>query len=84
MSRLSCDQYRLPNGVIVNCTSAKIEAEILKDGGVLWNGYDYKKQEWIYQGKKDTRTLEELRESISLRKGTDRATGIRNTHVLLD
>lgn len=65
MSRVSCDQYRLPNGIIVNCTSAAIESEILKDGGTLWNGYDYRKQEWVYQGKKDTRTLEELRASLA-------------------
>jgi len=29
--------------------------------GKLWNGYDYEKQEWVFEGKKDTRSLEELR-----------------------
>lgn len=70
MSRSSCDQYRLPSGIVVNCTSAKIEQEILKDGGVLWNGYDYQKQEWVFEGKKDMRTLEELRASIEGKKIT--------------
>jgi hypothetical protein len=63
--RKSCDQYRLPNGVIVNCTSAEIEKEILKDGGVLYNGYDYQKQYWVYKGERDTRTLEELRQAMA-------------------
>lgn len=27
---------------------------------VLWNGYDYEKQFWVFEGKRDTRTLEEL------------------------
>jgi hypothetical protein len=27
---------------------------------VLWNGYDYDNQCWIHEGKRDTRTLEEL------------------------
>lgn len=62
--RTSCDQYRLPNGIIVNCTSAAIEAEIKKDGGTLWNGFDYKAQQWVYHGQKDTRTLEELQARI--------------------
>lgn len=31
----------------------------------LWSGYDYEKQEWVYEGKKDTRTLEELQASIN-------------------
>lgn len=27
---------------------------------ILWNGYDYDKQYWVFEGKRDTRTLEEL------------------------
>lgn len=27
----------------------------------IWSGFDYDKQEWIFEGKKDTRTLEELK-----------------------
>jgi len=46
---MSCDQYRLPNGLIVNCTSEAIEEQI--------------KQEWVYHGKKDTRTLEDLQKA---------------------
>jgi hypothetical protein len=60
---MSCDQYRLPNGLIVNCTSEAIEEQIKQDGGKLWNGYDYEKQEWVYHGKKDTRTLEDLQKA---------------------
>lgn len=63
--RKSCDQYRLPHGVIVNAPTEAIRQEILKDGGVLWNGYDYDQQHWVYQGKKDTRTLEELRAAMA-------------------
>ena len=32
--------------------------------GKLWNGYDYDKQEWVFEGKKDTRTLEEIQEAV--------------------
>lgn len=49
----------------MNVPTAAILEEVVKDGGVLWNGYDYKKQEWVYQGQKDVRTLEELRAAIS-------------------
>lgn len=31
---------------------------------VLWNVYDYKNQYWVHEGKRDTRTLEELQASI--------------------
>ena len=27
---------------------------------VLWHGYDYEKQCWVYEGEKDIRTLEQL------------------------
>lgn len=66
MSRTSCNQYRLPSGVIVNDQNdPAIIDEIVKDGGVLWNGYDYEAQHWVHQGAKDTRTLEELRASLA-------------------
>lgn len=60
MNRLSCDQYKLPTGTVVNVPTAEILTEVIKDGGILWNGYDYENQEWIFRGKKDVRTLEEL------------------------
>lgn len=63
--RTSCDQYKLPNGAIVNATSADIETRIKADGGVLWNGYDYEKQYWVHNGKRDTRTLEELKLALA-------------------
>lgn len=65
MSRKSCDQYRLPSGIVVNVPTAAILDEVLKDGGVLWNGYDYKRQFWVYKGERDVRTLEELRAAIA-------------------
>ena len=63
MSRQSCDQYKLPSGIIVNAPQSVIE-EVIKDGGVLWNGYDYQRQFWVFHGERDTRTLEELRSAM--------------------
>ena len=31
---------------------------------ILWKGYDYKNQYWVFEGKKDIRTLEEIRKAI--------------------
>lgn len=56
MSRVSCDQYKLPDGTLVLVSGAERPPE----GSVLWNGYDYDKQYWVYEGERDTRTLEEL------------------------
>ena len=44
----------------------RISNDQYKDG-ILWNGYDYEKQEWVFEGKKDTRTLGELRAAITAR-----------------
>ena len=56
MSRTSHDIYKLPSGelVPVSCDQAPPE------NSTLWNGYDYDKQEWFYQGQKDTRTIEQI------------------------
>ena len=32
--------------------------------GKLWNGYDYTNQYWVYEGKRDTRTIAELEQAI--------------------
>ena len=32
--------------------------------GKLWNGYNYEEQKWYYEGKPDTRSLEEIREKV--------------------
>lgn len=36
----------------------------IPEGATLWNGFNYNAQKWIYNGKPDTRTLEELQQSI--------------------
>lgn len=54
--RTSKDIYKLDNKLIaVSC------AEFPPVGSILWQGYDYEKQMWIFEGKKDERTLEEIR-----------------------
>ena len=75
--RTSCDQYKLPKGQVVNAPTEDIKQEILKDGGILWKGYDYDNQYWVFEGKRDTRTLEELQASIdestrSLKKSAEK------------
>lgn len=66
MSRTSCDQYKLPNGIIVNITKAEHLDHVLKDGATLWNGYNYDTQQWYHNGAPDTRTLEELTEAMGM------------------
>lgn len=59
--RTSHDQYKFTaDGPIVYVPQTVEPPE----NAFLWNGYDYEKQEWIFEGKKDTRTLEELRATI--------------------
>lgn len=58
--RTSRDEYKLPNGNIV----AISQMEKPPEGSVIWNGYDYVNQFWVYNGKKDVRTLEELKIAI--------------------
>lgn len=54
--RFSIDQWKLKDGSIIIAFKAPKNA-------VLWRGYDYKNQYWIFEGKKDTRTLEEIKRS---------------------
>lgn len=61
MSRVSCDQYRLPSGEIVDVSGATRVPE----GSTLWNGYDYQNQYWVHEGKRDTRSLEELQAAMA-------------------
>lgn len=56
MSRMSCDQYRTVDGKVVEVSGMDRPPV----GAILWNGYDYNKQEWVFEGKKDTRSLEQL------------------------
>lgn len=59
--RTSKDIYRTPTGelVAVSCD------EQPPHGATLWSGYDYDKQCWMFEGARDTRTLEELRASMA-------------------
>lgn len=61
MSRVSCDQYRLEDGTIVPVSGDERPPE----GATLWNGYDYDNQYWVHEGKRDTRTLEELQRAMA-------------------
>lgn len=61
MSRISKDVYRTPTGELV----AVGGHEQAPHGATLWTGYDYDRQCWIYEGERDTRTLEQLRASIA-------------------
>lgn len=56
MSRISKDEYKL-NGESIFIGGM----DEVPEGAELWSGYNYDKQEWWFNGKKDTRTLEELR-----------------------
>ena len=58
--RTSKDICKLPDGRLMEVDHTTDRPE----NAVIWNGYDYDKQQWIYNGKKDTRTLEELRLGI--------------------
>ena len=58
--RTSKDVYKLPDGTIVALSQDQAPPE----GSVIWNGYDYRNQYWVLDGKRDTRTLEELRATL--------------------
>jgi len=55
--RTSKDEYILPDKTIIALSQNEQPPKDAK----IWNGYDYKNQHWVYQGKKDTRTLEKLK-----------------------
>lgn len=61
MSRTSNDQYKLVTGEIIELN----QMQEVPQGAILWNGYDYEKQYWVYNGERDTRTLEELQSSLA-------------------
>ena len=44
------------------------EYRIIDGVSVLWNGYNYEHQYWVFEGKEDTRTLEELQELLKSKK----------------
>ncbi|MCX6724220.1 MAG: hypothetical protein NT155_03575 [Candidatus Staskawiczbacteria bacterium] len=57
--RTSNDEYILPDGKIISLGQDQQPPKEAR----IWNGYDYQNQYWVYQGKRDTRTLTELRAS---------------------
>ena len=60
--RTSMDEYKTKEGTIV-AVSQDEEPPI---NSKLWKGYDYTNQEWVFEGKKDIRTLEELRNAMNI------------------
>ena len=54
--RFSIDQWKLKDGSIIIAFKAPRNA-------VFWTGYDYKNQYWVFEGKKDTRTIKEIKRS---------------------
>lgn len=59
--RTSNDIYKTKEGQL-------IEVDQMTEpptGSIIWQGYDYTNQYWVFKGKKDTRTLEELKKSIN-------------------
>jgi len=54
--RTTYDQYKTKEGILINIDQMTTPPK----GATIWKGYDYKKQCWIFEGKEDTRTLEEL------------------------
>ena len=55
--RTSKDIYKLPNSELVAINQMTEPPQ----NAVIWRGYDYNKQYWVFDGKKDTRTLEQLK-----------------------
>ena len=59
--RTSNDTYKMSDGSLKNIdqiTSIPLNA-------TLWQGYDYINQYWVYEGKRDVRTLEQLQQAIN-------------------
>ena len=67
--RTSKDIYRLASGQFL----AVSQSEQPPKGSKLWQGYDYERQYWVFEGKQDTRTLEELRKTKALEQAKQAA-----------
>ena len=61
--RQSQDIYKTVSGELVTISPM----EQPPAGSQIWNGYDYENQCWVFEGKMDTRTIEQLRESVKIR-----------------
>ena len=59
--RTSNDTYKLLDGSYIEINQSTNPPV----GAKIWNGYDYKNQYWVFNGKKDTRTLEEVRLALN-------------------
>ena len=60
--RMSRDEYVNPLGAKILLGQNEQSQEFIKEHRLkLYNGYDYVNQCWIHNGKKDERSLEELR-----------------------
>jgi len=55
--RTSNDIYRKKDGSFISINQ---NTEPPKDA-VIWNGYDYQNQYWVFNGEKDNRTLKDLK-----------------------
>lgn len=73
--RTSRDEYINPLGrLIMLHNNSHQSTEFIKEHKLkLYNGYDYENQYWVHNGKRDTRTLEELKRDrdISARRNNN-------------
>ena len=63
--RTSKDIYKLADGRLKGIS----QDEQPPEGATLWCGYDYSRQCWIFEGKKDERTLEQVRAAAEKTEG---------------
>jgi hypothetical protein len=56
MTRISTDIYKLPSGELITVLPYNQPPK----QAVLWFGYNYKGQYWVYKGKRDRRTLGQI------------------------
>lgn len=51
----------MPDGVTTVAVGGNVTPP---EGATLYHGYDYENQYWVYEGKRDTRTLEEIKNAL--------------------
>ncbi len=65
--RTSRDTYKNPLGQFIQLKQSDQSIDFIEKHNLkLWNGFDYQAQKWIFEGKEDTRTLEELQASLNI------------------
>ena len=62
--RTSNDIYKTSAGELIELD----QMTRIPDGAIIWQGFDYERQIWIYNGVEDKRTLEELQAEIKKAK----------------